>query len=341
VFHGGKREATKALHKLVQEVSEGQHIGTTATVGKLLDDYLKNLKRLKKARSTVDTYKVHIETHIRPALGTVRLDKLTPHVIDNYLAALEAKKLAPRTIRLNHAVLSAALTQAVDWGWMKANPAKRARLAAPERSTAPALTVDQLRTIYHAALQDDEDIAVTIALGALTGCRRGELCGLKWSDVDWEAGSLKVERQWVTGPGGQNLSTTTKGGKGRVVFIGVEGIALLRGYQDVKTEQIGDEPTGWLLSPDGGITPLKAKTVTDVFGRLTKKLKIPATFHTLRHFAATELSAAGVDLPTAAAQLGHSTAVLAGTYLHTSDERGAAAGELIAGIVGKALESGD
>lgn len=79
--------------------------------------------------------------------------------------------------------------------------------------------------------------------------------------------------------------------------------------------------------------------MTDYFGRLAKRLRIPAHFHTLRRFAATELVAGGVDLPTAAGQLGHSPAMLAGIYLHASDERGAAAGELIAGVVDQAIAS--
>ena len=72
--------------------------------------------------------------------------------------------------------------------------------------------------------------------------------------------------------------------------------------------------------------------------RLTKRLGIPVTFHGLRHFAATELVAGGTDLPTAAQQLGHSVGVMASVYLHPSDERAVAAGELMAGVVGKALK---
>jgi integrase len=148
---------------------------------------------------------------------------------------------------------------------------------------------------------------------------------------------VKVERAWVTGKGGQHL-TSPKTGKARTVFIGAVGVELLERYRDLKTEEIGHEPAGWLLSYDGGTTPMRAKGLTDYVTALGKKLKVPVHFHSLRHFAATELVHAGVDLPTAAVQLGHSPAVMAGTYLHSSDERGAAAGELIAGIVGKALE---
>jgi integrase len=181
VFRGGKREARKVLEQLVHEVHEGHHVGTTATVGKLLDEWMKNVKRLGKASSTVDVYGIHVEHHIKPVLGTVRLDKLTVHTIDNYFASLKAKGLSARTIELDHSVLSAALSQGVDWGWLKSNPAKRAkRESAPDKPTK-ALTVAQLRKLYHAAIKDDIDTAMCIALGAVTGCRRGELLGLNSS----------------------------------------------------------------------------------------------------------------------------------------------------------------
>jgi len=336
-FRGGKRDARKQLDALVSEVRAGHHIGTTATVGKLLDEWLRNLDRLGKARSTLETYRIHVRVHIRPALGAIRLDKLTAHHLDTYFATLANDKgLSAATIKLDHAIISAALSQAVDWGWLPTNPAKRTRLRDVEQTDTAALSVDQLRALYFAAIDEDADMATTIALAALTGCRRGELVGLKWGDVDWGRQCLKVERAWVPGAGGQHL-TTTKSGKARTVFIGTEGVAILRRYFDSKVEMLGHDPDGWLLSLDGGTTPLRAKSVSDYMTTLSRRLKIPAHFHTLRHFSATELVHAGVDLPTAAGQMGHSIGVMSEVYLHSSDERGAAAGELIAGVVGKAL----
>jgi integrase len=125
--------------------------------------------------------------------GPLRLDKLTAHHLDAYFGTLATdKKLSAGTIKLDHAVLSGALSQAVDWGWLPSNPAKRAKLAIVKSAEMPGLTVDQLRDLYWAAAADDDvEMAGTIALAALTGCRRGELCGLKWSDVDWDRQCFK------------------------------------------------------------------------------------------------------------------------------------------------------
>src|SRR5450759_4857387 len=346
IFRGGKRDARKALDKLVGEVDAGQHVGTTATFGKLLDLWLAKVEDLGRARTTLETYRNQVAKHIRPELGAVRLDKLDTFRLDQYFQGLRMKGLAPATVKLDHSVVSACLTLGVDYGWIQGNPAKQVRLREAEPAGAFALGVDQLSMLYFGtekngkhvkgALEDDPDIAVTIALAALSGCRRGELCGLQWSDVDWGRQCIKLARAWVPADGGEHL-TTTKTGKGRTVYLGFEGTAILDRYLETKRELLGREPEGWLLSYDGGTTPMRAKGLTAYIAKLGRRVGVPVHFHQLRHFAATELNAAGVDLPTAAAQLGHSPAVMAGTYLHSDDDRGAKAGELISAVVGRAL----
>jgi integrase len=232
------------------------------------------------------------------------------------------------------------LAQGVKWGWIKANPAKEAGTRSPKGSAKPALTTAQLAALCKAALADDEDMAAAIALAALTGCRRGELAGLRWEDLDTEAHTLRVCRQWVPGKGGQQLEDHTKSGTGRTVYIGEPGVALLERYRAALADRIGHDPEGWLLSYNGGTTPLRAKSMTGYFSGLAKRLKIDATLHTLRHWNRTELVAQGVDLATAADQGGHTKEVMASSYLHTDPKRAAAAGELIAGIVVEAIEGG-
>lgn len=339
VFRGGKREAVKALDALVAEVGADRTIGKSATVGKLFSEWLADLERLGKARSTMETYRAHIEKHLRPGLGSIRLDRLTVTDINHYLADLDkVTKLAPRTIQLDHAILSAALTHGVDTGWLNSNPARKAKLKPAKSGSGESFTTEHIGQLYQAAIADEDvDMAMMIALAAVTGCRRGELAGLRWEDLDTDKASLRVCRQWVPGKGGQQLQDETKTGNARTVYIGAEGVELLNLYRDTKQTETGREPEGWLLSYNAGVTPMRAKSMTEYFGRLAKALKIPATLHTLRHWKQTEMNRQGVDLPTAADQGGHSIGVMAETYLHTSDDRAAAAGELVAAVVNKAL----
>jgi hypothetical protein len=100
----------------VAEVDAGQHVGTTATFGKLLDLWLAKVEDLGKAKSTMESYRIHVKKHIWPALGNVRLDKLDTFALDQYFQGLSAKGLSPATVKLDHSVVSAALTLGVDYG---------------------------------------------------------------------------------------------------------------------------------------------------------------------------------------------------------------------------------
>jgi integrase len=178
-------------------------------------------------------------------------------------------------------------------------------------------------------------------LAALTGARRGELCGLKWSDVDWVARTVRIERAWVPGRGGQFLGPT-KGGDTRTVALGTVGVEILNRYRARKTAELGRPPDGWLLSLDGGTTPMRAKAMTQYTTNLGRRLGIPVHFHLLRHWAATQLVVVhGVDIKTASQRLGHSPEVMASTYLHSRPEQDAAAAELIGEVVGRALGPAD
>jgi integrase len=335
VFMGGIREARKALARF--EVEAGQHrtVGTSTTVGKMLTDYLESLERLGRAQGTLETYRMHIKNHIRPALGSIRLNRLTTHDVDRFLTNLDRDKgLSAGTIVLIFNVLSGALSQAVDWGWLPTNVAKKAHVAKPEAAHRGHLTTEQLRALYDGALADEDiDMATMIALATYTGCRRGELAGLQWEDLVIERQILTVKRSLGPGVGGQRLGPP-KNGKARTVYLGAEGVILLMRYKDDKRAQVGCEPDGWMLSYDGGVTPLRAKSMTEYFGRLAARLGINASLHSLRHWTATELHRQGIDLPTAAAQLGHTTSVMADTYLHTDAGRGAIAGNAIAAVLG-------
>ena len=335
VFTGGIREAKKELARFEVEAGQQRTVGTSATVGKLLTDYLESLERLGRAPGTLETYRTHIKNHIRPALGSIRLNKLTTHDVDRFLTSLDKDKgLATGTIVLIFNVLSGALSQAVDWGWLPTNPAKKARVAKPEAAQKAHLSTDQLRALYEGALADEDiDMATMIALATYTGCRRGELAGLRWEDLDLDRQTLTIKRALVPGEGGQHVGPP-KNGKQRTVHLGTEGVDLLLLYKSAKAEQLHCEPAGWLLSYDGGVTPLRAKSMTEYFGRLAARLGINASLHSLRHWNANEMHLQGIDLPTAAAQLGHTTAVMAETYLHTDDARGAVAGKTIGAILG-------
>ena len=99
-------------------------------------------------------------------------------------------------------------------------------------------------------------LAMAIAMAALTGARRGELCGMQWSDIDPAMCSITIERQWVPGKGGQYLAPPKSEDGVRSIVLGQLGLGLIERYRDIMREMLRREPEGWLLSYDAGATPL-------------------------------------------------------------------------------------
>ena len=217
------------------------------------------------------------------------------------------------------------------------NPAIRAKRPKVLTAEKQALTPEQVAPIYEAA--KEPAVRVAIGLAAVTGMRRGEVCGLRWSDIDPETGLVTIERAWVSDDHGQHL-TTTKSGKKRIIPLGPFGERVLATWGRVSAPSGASWGSGsWRF--DGGTTPFQARALTSDFGRTAKRLGIDATFRDLRHFAQTQLVAAGIDPVTAARRAGHTPEVMLGTYAHGTAEQDALAAEVVGGVLMKALGPGE
>lgn len=324
---GGKGEALDELRKLVAEVAEGKHVGTSANFETLSTQYLVHVKRTKELE-TYNSYRIKLEKNIVPTLGSIKLSALTAHDLDELYSRLENDGYAPTTIEHVHNVLSGALTQAIRWGWIDRNVAK---LATPPKAVAKereALSPAEIARLIQGAIEveRDPDLAVLIYLLCLVGGRRGEACGLQWGDVDWEHQAIRIERQIVPTAGGQRTKAP-KGGKQRVEALGSAGVQILIGYQTTLRQRLGPDwiptPEGWIVSPDGGTTALRVHGVTELVKRLGSRLldedgtpaPIDARPHDFRRFSATQLGIAGVDPRTIRDRLGHASITTTERYM--------------------------
>lgn len=183
IFRGGKREANTELAKLVTETTGGKHGGSNATVAQLLDAWLADA-RGRLSPVTVAGYSHSIETYLRKQVGVIRLSRLGVRDLDKLYRSLEAAGRSPYVIRQAHAAMRAALTQGWRWGWVSSNVATLARPSAIPRTPVKSPSTAQVRKLVTAAEKTDAQLATMILVAALSGLRRGELCGLRWSDID-------------------------------------------------------------------------------------------------------------------------------------------------------------
>lgn len=310
--------------KLRIERSQGVHGGPNITVGELLDRWIEHAASNLQP-TTVFGYKRSIRLYLKPGIGSIRLAKLTTAHLD-YLyrnmvkrGGVDGAPLSPATVRQTHAIIRRALHQAERWGWLHTNPA---RLAEPPSQTKRADTTPRGADIAALIEAANDDLAFAIRLAAVTGARRGELVGLRWSDIDFEAGVIRIERAFGV-MDNQPLLKSTKSGKPRSVPIGPNSVAFLRARRTALSERalrFGAKlaPTAYVLSEDlDGAGALNPNKLTDRFGNLTDKLGVPTRFHDLRHAAATNALAAGAPPADVAAHLGHSsTTITLDTYGH-------------------------
>lgn len=361
-FVGTEAKAKVALGKFVADVNDGRFEPTTATVGELLDKWLEAATVSQRPR-TLEENRRKIENRIRPVLGSVRLNKLSPALLDTAYRQWFDEGLSPATVHKYHSILSAACRQAVKWGWLGSAPTERATPPRVERKEMVVPTPERLKGLIRAAEKEDGVLATAIALAALTGARRGELVALRWSDVDLDAGTVLIARS-LTVAGGEHHVGSTKTHASRALALDPAAVAVLKhrwaGMEDlaIRAESpLVTDPFVLSYNANGAI-PANPDTFTHRFGALCDAMEEPALkrlrkkhpkakradlapkerwpyrFHDLRHFSVTTLIAAGVDVRTVAERHGHARATMTlDRYAHALPERDRAAAALLGQVL--------
>jgi integrase len=343
MFNGTKRYAERELARLVAAADRHEASAAKQTVASLLDAWWDH-KRDRLSPTTAREYGRIIERRLRPDLGRKRLDRLSAADLDTYYVRLQREGLGASSIRQLHAVLSGALRQAVKWRWLATSPARDATLPRATRAPVAPPTPEQARTLL--ALADDHslEIGMFVRLAAALGARRGEVCGLRWTDIDEAAGTVRIKRAVVDVAGRVHVKDT-KSHAERTVTIDSGTLALLHAHRQVVTARAADcgvrlVKDAYVLSTEAdGSKPLRPDRATYVFRVLREKAGVPdARLHDLRHFVATQLIGAGHDIRTVSGRLGHAktstTLDIYAAFLRPQDK---AAAETI----GTLLESGD
>jgi integrase len=216
------------------------------------------------------------------------------------------KPMSASAIRQIHWILSAALAAAVRWDWIKSNPAEVAKKPRQRPPQPEPPTAAESARIIKAAWAQDESWGTLVWLVMVTGMRRAEVLALRWSHVDLATGMLSIRRNFVLG-----VEKDTKTHQMRRIALDAATVELLvehrQRYEDL-ARQLQTEPslTAYVFSyRPAHDAPCDPNGVTHRYSKMCRELGIDSHLHELRHYSATELLTAGVDLRTVAGRLGH------------------------------------
>jgi len=348
-FHGGKREAQRALTAMAAEVDRGGRARTTATVGDLLEEWLAHATASFSPKCVRETRGV-LDRNLLPFLGSVPLSKLGAADLDRFYRRLAerggraGRPLSASTIRRTHGILHRALGQGVRWGWLGQNPASS---ASPPRVPTPDIrppSPGQLARLFARAKETDADLADFILLAAATGARRSELVALRWSDIDLDVSRLSVSRGVVAGPAGL-VEKDTKTHAARRVCLDATCRDALRAHRARADERavfcgFALSPSAFVFSAEvDGSAPWYPDSASRAFSRLCRHSGLEGVrLHDLRHYVATRLLSSGVDVRTVAGRLGHrNAATTLNVYSHFLAESDRDAADLLGRIFDDAV----
>ena len=298
-----KEVATKLTKAMADRDASMVFDAGSLKVGDYLDEWLDSIRDTLRRRTWIRHEEV-VRLHLKPSLGNTKLDRLSaPQVKSLYRSKLD-RGLSPRTVQIIHATLHKALKQAVRWSLVPRNVADSVDPPkAPKREIKP-LDEGQVKMLLKAV--EGEKLEALYVLAVTTGMRVGELLGIRWKDMDLQAGTLQVKRTVFNGH--IEAPKTLKGR--RSIKLTQTAIRALQEHQ-----KVGE----WVFCTKVG-TPLSVHNLHNRSWKpLLKKTGLPldTRFHDLRHTCATLLLSKGVHPKIVQEMLGHSSITITlDTYSH-------------------------
>lgn len=330
---GTKRQAQTQMARFVAEVDEQRApMSGAMTFGEFLTERWLPFVAENREPTTHEAHVSKIRNHVGPTLGNVRLDKLTASHIDRAVSQWR-RTLQEGSVVTTIATVSAALEQAYRWRFIPTNPAKQATRPRVRRRQQTVPTLAEVSKLIDAAQDYDPALVAATTLAAVTGLRRGELCGLCWRDVDDERLTLTVERA-VKRVTGQSIEGEPKTHRARRISLDDATVEMLREYRCWRSQVGLGYPHDYLFT--WRKAPTNPDALTMRFDRLAAKVGVKCRLHDLRHCVATHMLAEGVDVATVARRLGHATPrVTLQIYSHAVEEKDREAASLMSKLLAR------
>lgn len=353
-----RREVVDKLKDVQRRAEQGRPlVDDRRTVGAFIELYVSEHLPTRVSVSTAATYAALLHTWVVPAIGSVRLDKLTQADVLAVVNKVRAAGRSPRTAQAVYTNLRAALDIAQRWQLVARNVAADVDRPTAKSARVTAYTADEARALLDTSRGDREHALWALLLG--TGARRGEALALLWDDIDFDNGTVTIGHT-LGRIGGELVRRDPKTEKSaRTLYLAPELVEVLRAHRVEQARARLAAPywqqTGYVFVTAHG-TPLEPRNVNRSFSALCARTCVPRDGqharehaderhdecrrlpvrgpHALRHSFATLALDAGVGLAVISEMLGHaSIRVTADTYAHVTPRATRDAAATLAGVL--------
>ena len=349
VYGKTQKEVAQNLRQITAEIDAKTYVApcklsVAEWMAVWAQDYLVGIKA-----STAYLYKRTIELYIEPHLGHIRLDTLNAHTVQHFYNELakpskpDAAPLSAKSIKNIHGVLHKALQQAVLLNYIRYNPTTACVLPKIVKKEIHPLTDQQTAQLLNLLKGSKYEIPLTVDL--FTGLREGELLGLIWDCVDFEKGTILVNKQLRRSQrkGGTYYFSPPKNNKSRTITPAPYVMKLLQAQKVQQARQRLMAGPAW---EDGGLVftnefgrYISYRAIFDSFKRIVKRIGLSdARIHDLRHTYAVNCIRAGDDIKTVQSNLGHATAAFTlDVYGHFTDDMRSVSAQRMEGFIANVL----
>ena len=317
--------------KAAQEAAEAAKL---KTVRQYADGVFMPTKEATFSENSRSSYRMFLDRHIFPVLGDVLLVEVTPAMISKLLIDFQRAGYAHATAVKLYNIMNGVFEMAFLDVSIPMNPMLKVKRPTPRKGeqskeeSDKAYTVQELAYILSCAAQEPLRWQTYISLSADTGLRRGECCGLQWSDIDFKAGAVTVRRNLQYTAAAGVYATSPKNGKMRVVDVGPDTLALLKQLREKQAESCLSK---WIFTQEGTAEPIHPQAPTRYFQKFGQRYGVKDFHpHKLRHSSASIAITSGADVVSVSERLGHSdTAVTLRMYAHANEESIRRAGQIV------------
>jgi integrase len=320
-----KKEAEKYANEIENQVNKGTYIvDSKMPLSEYLYQWLDLSAKRKVRDTTFSNYKRSIDKRIIPVLGNINLGDLKVAHCEKFIKNLIEEGLSERYIEYIYAVLYGALEKAVDWELILRNPLRKVDIPRGRRRKYVTWSKEELNKFLHHAQFSDIIYYFAFLTDAYTGLRRGELLGLKWSDMDFVEERINVERNLIYDDQGFRFGPLKTDSSQRSIKIDSYLTSELKRYRKLQMEfklMLGKSynDDNLVFARQNG-NPIYPRTLTTIFNRVIKEACVPKIrFHDIRHTHATLMLEAGASLKEVQERLGHSSIKITGDiYAHVT-----------------------